>query len=321
MSLVRNCLLIALFCSHTPARAQAQAATPDPSFGPNPHLVGWANLVFPGLGATLRGDAGRGLVQLSYEGATFGAGYALSDTKGFSSLDGISDSFKPFNKSKGARNAQEGIESKMAANIFLEFSIKAHLVNTFTEYRDAFKARGITEGLDQHSPIEGMILPFSTTYIKEPDVWIPLALVAAAVTLDYATSSPGAITPLNGSSNALYSFNYGVWQPLGSGYPEEVAYRGFLQHELKSATGSPLLAVVLQALAFAFSHEPGGGRYSAALVGTYLGYLSEKHHGDLGPGTTLHFWGDTLLGVESLLLSNRAQHTTPQAGFSLQFNY
>jgi hypothetical protein len=321
MSLVRNCLLIALFCYCTSARSQTPTPPPDPSFGPNPHLVGWANLVFPGLGATLRDDPGRGLLQFGYEGATFAGGYALSDRKGFSSLDGISDTFRPFNKSKGARNAQEGIESKMTSNILLEFSIKSHLVNTFTEYRDAFKERGITEGLDQHTAIEGMILPFSTTYIKEPDVWIPLALVAAAVTLDYATSSPGAITPLNGSSNALYSFNYGVWQPLGSGYPEEVAYRGFLQHELKSATGSPFLAVALQSLAFAFSHEPGGGRYSAALVGTYLGYLAEKHHGDLGPGATLHFWGDALLGVESLLLSNKAQHTTPQAGFSLQFNY
>jgi hypothetical protein len=287
----------------------------------DPRLVGWGNLFVPGLGATLRGDPGRGAIQFGYEGTTFTAGYALSDTKGFSSLDGISDTFKPFNQRARSRNAQEDISSKMGSDILLEFAIKSHLVNTFTEYRDAFKARGITEGLDQHTPLEGLELPFEKTYITEPDVWIPLALVAAAITIDYVTTTPTAITPLNGSSNSLYAFNYGVWQPIGSGYPEEVAYRGFLQNEIKTTTGSPLLAVLLQSIAFAFSHEPGSGRYSAALVGAYLGYLAEKHRGDLGPGTVLHFWGDALLGLESILLSNKGQRSTPAAGFSLQFNY
>jgi hypothetical protein len=321
MSLNRICLGALTLLFSVAANAQAPTSTPSSEYGPNPRVVGWANLFVPGLGATLRGDPARGFTQLGYEGSTFVAGYEMSDTKGFSSLDGISDTFKPFNRSAKTRNAQDDITEKMGSDILLEFSIKAHLTNTFTEYRDAFKARGITDGLDQHTELEGLTLPFSKTYMSEPDVWIPLALVAAAITLDYVTTSQTAVTPLTGSSNALYGFNYGVWQPIGSGYPEEAAYRGFLQNEIKTTTGSPLLAIILQSVAFAFSHEPGNGRYSAALVGMYLGYLSEKHHGDLGPGTTLHFWGDTLLGLESVLLSNKAQHTTPQGGFSVQFNY
>ena len=299
----------------------ASSFAEDETFHPNPQLVGWGNLVLPGLGETLRGNALGGVEQFAYETSTFAGGYALSKKKGFSSLDGISDSFKPYNYSSNARNSQLSINDKLTSDILLEFSIKAHMVNSFIAYRDAYKDRGITEGLDQHTALEGMTLPFDTHYIAEPDVWIPLALVAAALVVDYATSNPAPMQPLTPSSNLLYGFNYGLWQPLGSGYPEEAFFRGFLQHEVTTAPTSPLLGVMAESVAFAFSHEPGNGRYSAGAVGAYLGYLSYSHHGDLGPGTTLHFWGDLLLGLETVFLSNRAQHSTAQGGFSFQFNY
>ena len=269
----------------------------------------------------IRGNWGKGATQTLYEGGTFATGYALSSSKGFSSLDGISDSFKPFNLSNKNRNRQISLEQKMESDMLLEFSIKSHMTNTFIAYRDAYKDRGITEGLDQHTAYEGLMIPFEKTYFTEPDVWIPLALVAAAVAIDYATTTPDAVQPLNASSNVLYDFNYGVWQPLGSGYPEEAFFRGFLQHEVTDMTNSPFVGILAQSLAFAFSHEAGNGRYSAAAVGGYLGYLAYKHKGDLGPGVTLHFWGDFILGLETILLSQKGQHTTTQGGFSLQYNY
>ena len=194
-------------------------------------------------------------------------------------------------------------------------------MNTFFTYRDAYREMGITEGLDQHTALEGLTLPFSKKYLLEPDVWFPLLLVAGAIAVDYANTSTESIQPLNPSSNLLYNFNYGIWQPLGSGYPEEAFYRGFLQHEVTQATNSPLLGILTQSIAFAFSHEPGPGRFSAGAVGAYLGYLAYKHHGDLGPGVTLHFWGDFLLGVETIILSHRGQRTTAQGGLAIQYNY
>ena len=119
----------------------------------------------------------------------------------------------------------------------------------------------------------------------------------------------------------LYDANIGFWQPIGSGYPEEAFYRGFLQHEFTQTSGSPLAGIIGQSLVFALSHEPGNGRYAAFATGGYLGWLSYSHNGDLGPGTCLHFWGDFLLGLETILLSHKSQHSTPQGGLSVQFNY
>ena len=287
----------------------------------NPHWVGWMNLIFPGAGAALRGQYGSAAIQFGYETGSFAAGYLLSDQKGFSSLDGISDSFRPFSRTGRSRNDQSAQEKKMGSDILLEFSIKAHMANIWSEYRDAYRDQGVTQGLDQHTTLEGVMLPFNGKYIQQPDVWVPILLVAGATLADYMTNKPDAIVPLTPASNVLYDFNNGIWQSVGSGYPEEAFFRGFLQNEMKLATHSPLAAVALQSVAFAFSHEQGSGRYSAALVGAYLGYLAEKYHGDLGPGTTIHFWGVVILGIESILLSHNAQHSTAQTGFAFQFNY
>jgi hypothetical protein len=204
----------------------------------------------------------------------------------------------------------------------LEFAIKSHMVNTFIAYRDAYRAEGITDGLDQRTWWEGMTVPFHKESLEDPWVYIPLALIAAATAVDYFTSGPDTnLSALSPTSNFLYSAHYGLWEPLGSGYPEEAFYRGFIQHEVKTATGSPVAAILAESTLFAFSHGAGSGRYSAALVGTYLGYLAERNNGDLGPGITVHFWGDLLLGVETILISQRDQRSTAQGGLSMQFNY
>lgn len=312
--LVICCLTFAFYGANS-------SASDDVGTTANPHVIGWTNLLIPGSGKILQGEITEGLIQTGYETGTFLGGYQLSGDKSFSSLDGISDSFKPFSSSQRLRNAQVSVDQKMFSNILLEFSIKAHMTNTFMDYRDAYKNEGITEGLDQHTALDTFSIPFQKEYLLESDVWIPLALVASAVVVDFVTTTTSAIQPLTPQSNLLYDFNYGLWQPLGSGYPEEAFFRGFLQHEVKTATDSPALGVLAQTIAFAFSHEPGNGRYSAALVGGYLGYLTEKHHGDLGPSSALHFWGDLLLGIETALLSHKAQKTTSQAGFTYQYNF
>ena len=154
---------------------------------PNPSVVGWSNLVFPGAGEAIRGNWDTGAIQAGYEFGTFGGGYALSEETGIQSLDGLQDTFVPFSSGR-VRNRQASIEQHMESQILLEFSIKAHMTNTFLAYRDAYKARGITEGLDQHSALDGLAIPFDKRYIEMPDVWIPLALVAGLLVVDYSTT-------------------------------------------------------------------------------------------------------------------------------------
>jgi hypothetical protein len=274
----------------------------------------------PGLGESLNGNPGGGLAQAGYELGTFALGYHLSPTKGIDSLDGIRDTFVPYVATK--RNGQVSINSQMTSDILLEFSIKSHMTNTFVAYRDANKARGITDGIDQRTWWEGFTTPFELKNLDDPWVYVPLAMIAAAVTVDYMTSKPNsALQPLTPTSNLLYDSHYGLWEPIGSGWPEEAFYRGFLQREFTLASGSPVLGVLGESALFALSHEAGSGRFSAALVGLYLGYLAERNHGNLGPGITVHFWGDLLLGLETILISHRDQRTSPQGALGIQINY
>jgi hypothetical protein len=286
----------------------------------NPHLVGWGNLVMPGLGETLRGNPVGGATQFGYETSTFVTGYFVSPREGISSLDGITDTFQPYRRSQ--RNDQLSIDNELGSDMLLEFAIKTHMLNTFIAYRDAYKDRGITQGLDQRTWWEGFKTPFQKKSFENPWVYVPIALIAAGVTIDYLTSKPDTSQgPLTPSSNFLYTAHYGMVEPLGSGWPEEAFYRGFLQHEFTEATNSPLLGGLAESAAFAFSHEEGNSRWSAGAAGAYLGFLSWQNEGNLGPGITVHFWGDFLLGLESILLSNRNQRTTPQSTLGVQFNY
>jgi membrane protease YdiL (CAAX protease family) len=95
-------------------------------------------------------------------------------------------------------------------------------------------------------------------------------------------------------------------------------YRGFVQNEFQSLTDSPLASITLTSIAFAFSHQPGDGRYTAGMAGAYLGYLAFKNHGQLGPGIALHFWSSVILGVENILLNAKGQSNTPPGVFSVQ---
>jgi hypothetical protein len=297
------------------------SSSPQPApYHANPHLVGWGNTFVPGLGETLNGNPGVGLTQFAYETGTFVWGYTLSPRSGISSLDGISDTFATSNRV--ARNGQVSINSELYSDMLLEFALKTHLTNTFVAYRDAYKAEGITEGLDQRTWWEGFETPFEAKSFDDPWVYIPLAFIAVGLTVDYLTSAPdSSYAAFSPTSNFLFAAHYGAWEPLGSGWPEESFYRGFLQREFTQATNSPLIGVLAESTAFAFSHEAGSGRLSAGAVGAYLGYLSWKNNGNLGPGITVHFWGDLLLGLETILISHRDQRTTPQSALGVQFNY
>jgi hypothetical protein len=326
-----SCFLLVIALASPIARADETPASSTPSpqmpLSPppaantaNPHLVGWGNLVMPGLGETLRGNPVGGLAQFGYETSTFVTGYFVSPRNGISSLDGITDTFQPYRRSQ--RNDQLSIENELGSDMLLEFAIKTHMLNTYIAYRDAYKDRGVTEGLDQRTWWEGFKTPFQKKSFEDPWVYVPIALIAIGVTVDYLTSQPNSSQgPLTPTSNFMYTSHYGIIEPLGSGWPEEAFYRGFLQHEFTDATNSPLVGILAESAAFAFSHEEGNSRWSAGAAGAYLGYLSWKNEGNLGPGLTVHFWGDFLLGLESILLSNRNQRTTPQSSLGVQFNY
>jgi hypothetical protein len=246
-------------------------------------------------------------------------------------LDGVPELLPDYRRREPS--GQDDLTKPLVADVLQEFGIKYHMVNTFDAYREAAIAEAahggpqlsqIGQGIDSRPTLDLFLDPFQPENLADPWVWIPLALVGGAVAVEYYTVQQGN-TPnqqrLTPTSNFLYAFNYGIWQPIGSGAPEEMFYRGFLQNELHSLVPSPFFSIPLSTLAFSFSHAPGSGRITSAVVGAYLGYLAYRFQGHLGRGITLHFWGDFLLGLESILLNNDAQRTTPPASFVVQINY
>lgn len=310
-----------------PSNMSAPATTTSPPTDeprPNYHLLGWFNTVIPGGGQLLLGNYLRSGLEFTGEVGITGAGFYLSKRSPLT-LDGVPEALPQFSAQTTRRgSALSSIDRGVYADLLQEVGIKGHLVDVFDAYREAAKRSGNIDGIDQSSTWEMFLYPFRHANVTNPWFYGAFAAVVGATVIDYVTSLNGGLPNtqrLTPTSNFLYSINYEVWQPIGSGAPEEMFYRGFLQNELYSLVPSPFFAIPITAAAFAFSHAPGPGRISAAAAGAYLGYLAHRYHGNLAPGITLHFWSVVVLGIETVLLNQKAQHTTPPATLAVQINY
>ena len=309
----------------TVAWAETPVLLPPPDTGPSYHLVGWANTFMPGAGQALLGNYGTAAFQLGYEGTTFALGYHLSSGS-ILTLDGFI-SHKPTQRLR--RTDEVDIEDQLYGDILQEFAIKAHMVNTFESYRiAAFRngksPAGIPAGIDDKPVLDLFLEPFNAKNLTNPYVYLPMTFIFFSTIADYVNQVSGGLAPLSRLtpySNTLFGINQGVVQPMGSGAPEEMFYRGFVQNEAMAVVPSPYFAIPVSTALFTFSHAPGDGRPTAAVAGGYLGYLMYHNDGRLGPGIALHFWADVMLGLEEILLNGKGQRTTPPATFSVQVNY
>lgn len=313
----------ALAAEPSPAPSVSPSPTSsDESSRPNYHVTGWLNTFVPGSGEALLGHPALGAFQFAAEVSTFTAGYEISARKPLT-LDGVPEEVPQFNRSTPRQ--QSDIAGPLYADMLQEFGIKYHFVNTFDAYREAARRNGITEGIDQTSTGDLFIAPFKAENWESPWVWAPIAAVAAYITYDYInTVNNGSLNRqalLTPYSNYLYSVNYMGVQPFGSGAPEEMFFRGFLQHEFYDAVPSEWFSIPLTTALFTFAHAPGNGRYTAAVAGGYLGLLADHNNGRLSQGITVHFWGDFLLGLETVLLNQKAQRAIAPAVFQVQVNY
>lgn len=313
----------------------------------NPHVVGWVNTFVPGGGQFLLGDYTLGATQLVLEGTTFGYGYALSPRQPIT-LDGVPESLEVETGSSFITSSSKKIcvqwqiiggkltctktqtlktsststvysdlpiENRNAAyaDILQEFGLKYHMVNVFNAYREAAGTSELGQGIDTRSTKDLFLDPFRIYNVVNPWVGIPLVLLAGFTIRDYFQIVHSGVTqlqPMNGISNQLLAFNYEIWQPFGSGAPEEMFYRGFVQNEAYTLVSSPWFSIPVSTLAFTFSHE-AAGRPTAAIAGAYLGYLAHRNHGNLAPGISLHFWTVVMLGIETIALTSRAQGYVP----------
>ena len=198
------------------------------------------------------------------------------------------------------------------------------MVNVFDSYRIAARKQGMTkagQGIDDREPIEFLKDPFRAENVFDPWVYVPLLLTAVQIGFDYSASlsASSGIQRLTPLTNAFVGFNQTVLYPFGSGAPEEMFYRGFIQNEARFIIDSGWFSIPVSTLAFAFSHS-ADGHVGAAVTGSYLGYLAHRNNGQLGKGIALHFWSVFLLGIEAFVLTLNEQRAPPVSlGVSIPF--
>jgi membrane protease YdiL (CAAX protease family) len=327
------------------------AVAPPPA--PNPHIAGWFNTLVPGGGRLLRGEPWSALGEAAVEVGTFGYGYHLSKRSPLT-IDGVPEDYPAASPGTVIRtrhtvcvqhdpvtkkctkvanstststlfdSAPVDLTRPIGAATLQEIGLKYHMVNVFETYQSALIAHGgdLGQGIETKSASELFMEPFRVSQLTNPWVYVPLILVAGYTMFDYNSQIKTGLTPtqrLTPASNRFVAFNQMVLYPIGSGAPEEMFYRGFVQNEAYYLTRSPWASVLVSSLAFAFSHS-GDGRLPAGISGLYTGFLASHHDGKLGPGITLHFWSVLFLGIESYLLVKRSQAGGNSQPFGIQFS-
>ena len=281
----------------------------------NYHLVGWFNTFIPGGGEFLNGNYGYGALQFVLETGTFAAGFLMSRRSPMT-LDGVPEAlpapynFKRVHKSSYLQyldKSSSKVIKAMNANILQEFGIKYHMVNVFNAYRNASGEEN--DWIDKTSTADLFLAPFKGDVMSDPWVYVPIAVTAAATIADYfiIRNNIKPVSPVNAGANAYYAFNYGAVYPVGSGAPEEMFYRGFLQNEAYSVVHSPFFSIPISTLAFAYSHS-SDERLPAGVSGLYMGYLTHRKHGKLSPAIAYHFWADVITGLMTIALYVKAQN-------------
>ena len=283
------------------------------------HLVGWANTLVPGAGRAILGDNQRALIEAAAELSTFSLGFSLSRLSPMT-IDGVPPSIPRLRtRAKGgARVETVDFKKGIYAEGLQIFGIKAHMTNTFLAYRAAG-----APGVDQTDTADLFLAPFKKKVLANPWVYWGITTSLLGVVLDYTATLQRGVPKharVSAVSTALYDTTAIALVPFGSGAPEEMFYRGFLQNELLQAFSTPYAAIPVSTTAFALSHQAGIDQIVAALTGFYMGVMTYRHDGQLSPGIAYHFWSDILVGIESAVLLSLGQTTRPaKVNFSLSW--
>jgi len=268
----------------------------------SPAAIGWGNLIVPGLGATLRGKTGEGLLEAVTEiglfyGGTFGVregGFTIDSTVKIPEHGSL---YRP-----------------LLGQTMQEIGLKLHMYDTFYHYQQVCRQQANSareqsnpQPLYQGSWSDTLLAPFRWKNFREPWVWGVVLATTAYEFYDYRTTTVARnyYQPTT-AENTLEGANSIAVIPLGSSFGEEVLFRGFIERELRGYTGSLILADALQATAFMLLHPPEN-RAIAFTGGLYFGFLADRFHGDLEPSIAAHFWVDAISGFFSYLQFRRAQ--------------
>lgn len=276
----------------------ASSATPSAA------TVGWFNTFVPGGGSFLLNEPGRGAIEATSEIGTFWAGYNLS-SKSELTLDGFTETLPDT-----GHQTSGGVDFTRAlqADVLQEIGIKAHMVSVFSAYRRAGAQGRDGQEIDDRQISDLFLAPFHAENLEDPLVYLALAFSFAYDVYDYSQPHSSSVDTLNRNSNIQYSVLYGAVYPVGSGAPEEMFYRGFLQNEFYRATGSAWAAVPMSSALYALSHS-SDSYVATGFEGLYLGTLTYLNKGQLSKAIAFHFWSDVLVGLYTIARLNHDEYS------------
>jgi membrane protease YdiL (CAAX protease family) len=123
--------------------------------------------------------------------------------------------------------------------------------------------------------------------------WVVWSLVAIGVNILVGPSHAKSLAFLN--PHGAVEVALWVMMSLTAGFCEELVYRGYLQRQVASLTGSASLAVLIQAVIFGAGHWYQGLRmvFVITVLGALFGVLAQWRK-SLRPGMISHAWSDIL---------------------------
>lgn len=269
---------------------------------PSPGVVGWGNVLVPGLGATLLGHSGSGLAQAASEvglfyGGTFGVREGAFTIDGSVLVPSSGNVYRP-----------------LIGQIMQEAGLKLHFYNTFQSYREAAHAAADSEReksnpqpLYEGTLSDQLTAPFKWKNISTPWVY-PLVLVSGAyLAINYAnTSIHREAFRARPMENTLYGFTQVGALPFGTAMGEEVFFRGFIMREMRLYTNSAVAAIAVESAAFTLIH-PNALKASALASGIFFGMMVNHFDGDLDQAITAHFWVNVFNGLINYWQFRRSQ--------------
>jgi membrane protease YdiL (CAAX protease family) len=298
----RFSLLVATLALLPFARALAEPTPPTEERKVSAPLVGWGNLFVPGLGATIRGKPGTGLLEASteiglYYGGTFGV------KEGNFGIDGSVN--VPHSNHLGR---------PVLGQIMQELGLKYHFYNTFQHYQRAVLASAKDREIDKLQPIykgdlkDIMTAPFQWKNVSSPWVWPVIAASTGYLLYSYKTTGVTRFTNFHVSSadENLFGASQAIVIPIGGMMGEEPLFRGFMMREMRSYTNSAVAALILESAAFTALH-PSDLQASAFASGILFGLMTNHFDGNIEPAIAAHFWVNVVSGLVTYWTLKREQ--------------
>jgi len=187
----------------------------------------------------------------------------------------------------------------------------AAFLSAWDAFRSAVPVQQQTRGRfrfmpkEQESVSDLLLAPFKWEHLKRPSTWIPLGALAGVSAVGVSAyradkaGTPGLEWYEYRAGDAVFT---GALS-MNAGVSEEAVFRGYLQPLVHQWSGERTwISNPAQSLIFASAHIGGVTNVpvAQALLGSYLGWVTQRNDWSLGQAVAIHFWWDVIAVSASL---------------------